>query len=76
MSFNKFIISFLGIIISFILSPEIMSQTEATGKKISLGFEGGVQFTKIYDSWAYSALPNSKVVLIWESLPIISSILP
>jgi len=61
MSFNKFIISFLGIIISFILSPEIMSQTEATGKKISLGFEGGVQFTKIYDSWAYSALPNSKV---------------
>lgn len=61
MDFNKLLVALMGLLFLFFLSPEIKSQTENTENKISLGFEGGVQFTKIYDNWAYSELPKSKV---------------
>lgn len=41
-------------------TSSLISQTENTDKRISIGFEGGIQFTKIYDSQAYSNLPKSK----------------
>jgi len=51
----------LGILFALIfIASNLISQTENVEKKISLGFETGVQFTKIYDSWAYSNLPKSK----------------
>ena len=60
MGFNKILITFLSAIFLGFIGSDLKSQTENTSNKISLGFEGGVQFTKIYDNWAYSELPKSK----------------
>lgn len=60
---KKILIS-LALILSISLTTDLMSQTENvenTNSRISLGFEGGVQFTDVYDNWAYSSLPEGKV---------------
>lgn len=53
---------YFGITVALILffTTSLISQTENNEKRISLGFETGVQFTKIYDSRAFSSLPKSK----------------
>lgn len=40
------------------------SQKNDSIKRLSIGFEAGVQFTKIYDSWAISSLPKAKTGFI------------
>lgn len=48
-------------VILILLTINVFSQTVEEDKRIYIGFEGGVQFTKIYDNQAYTNLPKSKV---------------
>lgn len=54
--YNLLFIVFLVISIN----TELLSQQENSNDRISIGFEGGYQFTSIYDSYAYSVLPKGK----------------
>ena len=49
----------MSVILLFTVSS-VFSQTVEEDKRIYIGFEGGVQFTKISDSYAFSNLPKSK----------------
>lgn len=50
----------IGIVLLLFATSNLLSQTENTDKRLSIGFEGGVQFTKIYDNYSFSNLPKSK----------------
>ncbi len=54
--YNAFFVSLLVLLIN----TDLFAQQEKSNNRISIGFEGGYQYTNVYDSEAFTVLPKGK----------------